>query len=225
MNLSKWIVIFFFLFNSMIIHAQRLWDGEKNQIGIRAGGNYFDIRTDDLPINRGTSWTGGFNTRSDFNENFQWVYGITFFDFKSQVTGREKKEVLDVWEEVDFNMMGIQANFFGSYRVLGDYLSLEAGPVVQVNGEFKPRQDKDFYYIRGYDIQASDLQKVSTINFNFAVGITGGLENLRIWAQYQYGANNFFGKLNNEGIEGKDVSARDLNGHLSILAAGLAIYL
>lgn len=225
MNLFKCILIGFFFFNYVIVHSQKLWDGEKNQIGIRAGGNHFNIQTDDLPLSPGTSWNGGFMTRSDFRENFQWVYGLSFFNFKSHLTGREKKEFLDAWEEVSFRMVGVQANFFGSYKLLGDHLSVEGGPIFQVNGEFKPRQDKDFYYVRGYDIQARDLQNVSSVNVNLAVGITGGFENLRIWLHYQYGINNFFRKINREGLEAKDSSAGDLNGHLSILSAGLAIYM
>lgn len=224
MTPRKWVIFIIVLCFSFTATAQRFWDGENNRIGVQAGANQFTILTEDFPVSPLTSWTGGFTTRSDFHENFQWVYGITFFNMKSQITGREKQDG-EVYEQVDFNMTGVQANFFGSYKIWGDHWGFEGGPVLQLNGRYDARQDKDFYYIQGYDIQASDLKNVSAFNFNMAAVITGGFENFKLWVQYQYGINNFFRKLNEEGLESKDPDATNLNGHIRIISAGLAIYL
>lgn len=207
-------------------HAQRgMWDGAYNRLGLQAGMNHFNINTDELPVTARTSWTAGFTTRSSFYDNFQFIYGINFFDFKTQVTGREKIDYSTANEEIDYNMIGVQANFFGSYKILGHHLSVEMGPVLQVNGKYEPRQDKELWYVDGYDLTASDISKVSTFNVNFAVGISGGFEKLKFWTQYQHGLNNFFAPLNSRNLEEIDPTAPEFKGRIGMITAGVAMFL
>src|SRR5690606_34495929 len=110
MNLRKG--IFFLLIGLLLmplgVNAQRgMWDGAYNRLGLQAGMNHFNIDTDELPLTARTSWTAGFTTRSSFYDNFQFIYGINFFDFKTQITGREKIDYSTENEEIDYNMIGV----------------------------------------------------------------------------------------------------------------------
>lgn len=227
MNLRNGILLLAcLLFLPFVGNAQRgIWDGAYNRFGLKAGVNHFNIDTQELPLTSRTSWTAGFTTRSSFHDNFQFIYGINFYDFKAQVTGREKLDYSTPNQEIDYNMIGVQANFFGSYKIFGHHLSVEAGPVIQVNGKFEPRQDKELWYIDGYDFTANDIRKVSTFNFNLAVGLSGGFEKLKFWAQYQHGLNNILAPLNDEGLEEIDPDTPEFKGTIGMITAGVAMFL
>lgn len=205
--------------------AQRIWDGEYNRLGLQAGVNHFNVHTGNFSISPGTSWTAGFSGRASYYNDFQFIYGLNFFDFNATIDGRQKQEDEIASEELPFNMIGVQGNFFGSYKIIENYLSAEAGPVIQVNGKFEPRQDRELFYVEEYEIQATDLENVSTLNFNMAVGISGGFESVKFFAQYQYGINNFFGGLEDEGLSGIDSRVTDLSANLSIITAGIIVFL
>ncbi|GAB2762516.1 hypothetical protein [Salinimicrobium soli] len=225
MDLKKILLFTGIVFISFASNAQRIWEGSYNRLGVQGGVNYFNILTDDLEIQARPSWTAGFTTRASFYNEFQFIYGINFYDFKVDMDGRTKLEETSPKSTIEYNMIGVQANFFGSYKMLGNSLSVEAGPVIQVNGKLNARQDKEYYYLAGYDIQAIDIEKVSPFNVNLAAGISGGLETLKFWLQYQYGINNILNGVNDEGLKEKDASVPDFKGHISMLAGGITIFL
>ena len=225
MTLRNWLILAGIFLLPFAAHSQRMWKGAYNRLGLKAGANHFSILTDDLPSEANTSWTAGFTTRSSFYDNIQFIYGINFFDFKNKIMGREKIDYSTPNEVIDYNMIAVQANFFASYKLLDHHLSVEAGPVVQVNGKLEPRQDKELWYIDGYDILATDISKVSTFNFNLAIGISGGFEKLKFWAQYQHGLNNFLNGLNDEGLHETDASVPKFDGRISMVTAGVVMFL
>lgn len=206
--------------------AQRsVWDGSYNRLGLQGGINNFNIMTNDLPITPGTSWTAGFTTRASFYNDFQFVYGINFYDFRLNIDGREKLDQTSSKRNLEYNMIGVQGNFFGSYKLYDHYLSVEAGPVIQVNGKMEARQDKEFNYVGNYDVEAGDIEKVSPFNINFAVGLSGGFETFKFWVQYQYGLTNILGGLNDEGLQELDPDFPELRGHISMIAGGVTFFL
>ncbi len=225
MNLKKLLIILTIFIGSLQANAQRIWDGSYNRFGLQAGANYFNIQTNQFEVNPGTSWTAGFHSRASFYNDFQILYGVNFYDFKLTMDGREKIEDLAADQDIEYNMIGVQINLFGSYKILGHNLSVEAGPVIQVNGKLDARQDKEYWYLGNYDIQAIDIEKVSPFNVNLAGGISGGSETIKLWAQYQYGLNNMFKGLEDEGLEEKDPSVTGLKGHMSMIAGGIIVFL
>jgi hypothetical protein len=226
MDLKKVILLMGILCFTLSSQAQRkLWDGEYNRLGLQGGVNHFNITTNELGVTSKTSWTAGFTTRASFYNNWQFVYGINFYDFRVDIDGREKIETTSQASPIEYNMIGVQGNFFASYKLIDHYLSIEAGPVVQVNGKMEARQDKELYYVGDYDITATDIEDVSTFNFNLAVGLSGGWESLKLWAQYQYGINNFLKGLNDENLQETDPSVPSFKGNMSIIAGGVTFYL
>lgn len=226
MNLKKFLLLGIVLIFSFSAEAQRrIWDGEYNRLGLQAGANYFNIVTNDLTVTPKVSWTAGFTTRASFYEDWQVVYGINFYDFKLGIDGREKEELTSPIEEIEYNMIGVQGNFFASYKLIDHYLSIEAGPVIQVNGKLDARQDKELWYIGNTKVNAIDIEKISPFNVNLAVGLSGGMETVKFWAQYQYGLNNMLKGLDDEGLGEKDAGMTNLKGHMSMVAAGITMYL
>ncbi|MEG9327469.1 hypothetical protein V6B16_05945 [Salinimicrobium catena] len=226
MTLKKILILGFFCCFAMASHSQRIWDGEYNRLGLQAGVNHFNINTDALPITPKMSWTAGFTTWDSFYNDFEFIYGINFFDFKLSMDGRVKQPQDSEYAEIPFTMIGVQANFFGSYKLIDHYLSIHGGPILQINGKFDARQDAEYFYIEGYDnVNPIDLEEISSVNFNLAAGIAGGLEKVKLWLQYQYGVNNILKKPTEEGLGEKEPALADLSGHISMVTFGLIIFL
>lgn len=226
MNLKKILLITCLSGISFFSNAQRHWDGEYNRLGLQAGINHFAIQDDNLlPISSGISWTAGFTTYDSFYNDFQFIYGINFFDFKLTMDGRENEPADSPYAEIPFNMIGVQANFFVSYKIIEHYFNIHAGPIVQVNGKFDARENTEYYIIEGYDINPIDLEEISKVNFNFCVGLAGGMEKIKLWVQYQYGVNNIFKKLTDNGLSEKDSRLEGLTGHISMITGGLIVFL
>ncbi len=104
-------------------------------------------------------------------------------------------------------------------------LSVEAGPVVQVNGKLDARQDKEYGILGTTISMLLILKKYLPFNVNLAAGLSGGLEKLKLWAQYQYGLNNMLKGLKDEGLQEKDATVTDPKGHMSMVAGGITIFL
>lgn len=225
MNVIRILLITCFMGSSFFSQAQRIWDGEYNRLGLQAGMNHFNIQTDAFPITPKMSWTAGFTTWDSFYNDFQFIYGINFFDFKLSMGGRERQPLDSPYAEIPFTMIGVQANFFGSYKIIEQYLSIQGGPVIQVNGKFDARQDAEYFFIEGYeDLNPIELEEISSVNFNLAIGISGGLEKVKLWLQYQHGVNNIFKKLTDK-LEEKEPSLSGLKGHISMVTGGLIVFL
>jgi hypothetical protein len=113
-----------------------------------------------------------------------------------------------------------------SYKIVENHLSIEAGPVFQINDKFKIDDDdntdntiegaalKD----DGTALRAGDILKVSQFSFYPAVGITAGVRHVRLNVQYLIGVTNLLGKLNdaNNAMSGFKGNAGILNGNLII---------
>lgn len=203
---------------------RRIWDGQYVRLGLQAGVNHFNISTSQLPVQPATSWTAGFTTRASFYNDFQFIYGINFYDLNVKIDGREEIDAT-VLEPLAFNMIAVQGNFFGSYKLIGHRLSVEAGPVVQVNGNLDARQDIEYYYLGTYDIEAIEYEDVSAFNVNFAVGLSGGFEAVKFWIQYQHGLNNIFKRLQDEGLQEIDPDLPALRGNISMISGGISMFL
>lgn len=221
MNL-KYFLLAVFAFTFFQINAQRRGD-IYNRLGIQAGLTYGGIQTEDFKTSNRYGFIGGLTTRATVYNNFLVIYGVNFFQSN---TGMHISETASgTFSEIDFKATGVQLNLFVGHKIFGENLSIEIGPVLQVNSKWKPDRGFEDYYVEGYDIQAKDLEEISKVNLNAAVNISTGFRSLKFWFQYQYGVNNIFGKLNSGDLRIKDSRAADLNGHMGLAAAGIVIYL
>src|SRR5690606_40074621 len=74
-------------------------------------------------------------------------------------------------------IQGAQINFLGSYNIIKKHLSIEFGPVFDINGKMKLDQDEyEDYILTGYNtLTAKNIQEISRFNVRLAGGITAGL--------------------------------------------------
>ncbi len=215
MNFKQLIFVSFCLFFFQQTFAQRNYDG-YNFLGIQGGITFFDIQTDDLVTIQKEGFTAGFTTRGAFRNDFDLVYGL---NFQSSSVGVEGSSLLGTdTQNIGYTIQGAQINFLGSYNIVVKHLSIEFGPVFNINGKMKLDKDEyEGYVLTGYNtLTAKDIQEISRFNVRLAAGLTAGLEHFRINAQYQYGVTNMLGKLNDKGLENEDFKG---NSSTIILAA------
>ncbi len=216
MSLQRFFFVTFFLFFFLQSVAQRNFN-EYNFLGIQGGITLFDIQTSDLVTKQQEGFVAGFTTRGAFRNDFDLIYGI---NFQSASVGVEGSFLTDT-QNIEYTIQGAQLNFLGSYNIVVKHLSVEFGPIFEINGKMKLKNDDyEDYVLTGYNtLTAKDIQDISRFNVRLAGGLTAGLENFRISAQYQYGVTNMLGKLNS-----KDLENEDFNGHSSTIVIMGVIY-
>jgi len=208
------------LFFSTITNAQRNYK-EFNVIGISGGITFYDINTSDFDTKNGESLMLGFQMRGNLYNNFDMIYGIAFYDTNVAIAGRTVPEV-GAQKHINYNMQSAQIAILGGYKIIREHLSIEAGPVLNVNGKLtlKDTQFEDDI-LDGYTtLRAKDIEDVSKINFHVAAGMTAGFRNFRIFTQYQYGVTNMLNKLNSQNLE-----KTNFKGNSSLLVFGATLYL
>lgn len=218
MSLNKLIFAGFLFLIGYQATAQRNYKG-YNFLGITGGITFFDIQTDALVTKPGDGFIGGFTTRGAFRNNFDLIYGISFQNSKISVEG--KGALASNPQEIEYTVQGVQINFLGSYNIARGHLSLEFGPVFNINGKMK-LNDAAFedHVLTGYtSMTARDIQNISKFDLRLAGGLTAGIENFRFNAQYQYGLTNSLGSLND-----KELERDDFKGNTSTIILGVVIY-
>ncbi len=221
--MQKAILTFALVLLSIFGFSQRHFTGDQyNRLGIQGGVTYGGIQSDLIELNDKVGFTAGFTTRANTYENFIVIYGVNFYQFNTGVMASNPNS--QVVEEIDFKTSGLQINLFMGHKIIGEHLSIEAGPVLQLNGKWKPNSSYDDYRIQGYDITAADLEKISPVNFNVAAALSTGFQSFKFWFQYQYGVSNVFRKLNTTGLEEKDSRATNLKGRMGFATAGMVVY-
>lgn len=215
MTLNKLIFAAFLFLIGYQAAAQRNYKG-YNFLGITGGITFFDIQTDDLVTKPSEGFIGGFTTRGAFRNNFDLIYGISFQNSTIAVEG--KSTIASNSQEIEYTMQGVQINFLGSYNIARGHLSLEFGPVFNINGKMKLNDAAlEDHILTGYTtMTAKDIQNISKFDLRLAGGLTAGLENFRLNAQYQYGVTNALGGLNDQELEKKEFKG---NSSTIILAA------
>lgn len=207
----------FFLF--IHLYSQRNFK-EFNLIGISGGLNMYNISTKNFKTKQGNSFMGGFQVRGNVYNNFDMLYGISFYN---QMVSIALKENAGDFNNlfVEFNQQAVQVSILAGYKVIREHLSIEFGPVLNVNGKLKRRNSQyENYIIDGYtQLTPKDIEKVSPLNFHLAAGITAGFRNFRVFGQYQYGVTNALGALN-----GKSPEIKDFKGNSKLLVFGVTGY-
>lgn len=223
MKRLEFYVLAIFLFFFLQMNAQRRDADMYNRLGFQAGITYGGIQTNNFETTVRTGFIGGLTTRATAYNNFLVIYGVNFFQSNTGI--RISETPSGQFQEVDFKATGVQLNLFAGHKIFGEHLSIEAGPVLQINSKWKPNEEFGDYYVEGYLLQAKDLEGISRVNLNAAVNLSAGFSSIKFWFQYQYGVNNIFKNLNSEDLRSIDSRAAYLNGHLGLAAAGIVIYL
>jgi len=179
--------------------AQRNYD-QNNHLGLIGGIGLFDINTSDFETEQGTGYLFAFTTRGAFYNNFDLIYGINFIQNEVGILANNLIDPTSTFQSqyVNYSMQSVQINLLGSFNIIKNHLSIEAGPLLNVNGKLKlDREEFENFTVEGYNtLTSGDLENVSRVHFHLVTGITAGIENFRLGAMYQYGVTNLFERFN-----------------------------
>lgn len=185
---------------------------DSNRIGISAGINQFTLNTSDFETKAGTGWNAGLSVRGNYYNNFSMVYGIQFSENKFTIT---PESPLD--REIECKIPSAQISLMLSYRIFENHLSIEFGPMLQVNGKIGMEDQDKTTILNSEGLLAGELEDISTFNFYPTLSVTGGFTQLRAQVYYQYGVNNILGKT--------DPASGKVKGNAGILGANIIFYL
>lgn len=185
---------------------------DSNMIGITLGLNQFSVNTSDFDAKPGTGWNVGLSMRGNFYNDWDALYGIQFSEYNFKVA-----TVTPNMQERETNLKLPCANitFQLSYKIIENHLSVEFGPVVQINGKLAVEKTEEENILISTE-QVHTVKNITDIsNFSFypLIGVTAGIRNARLNVSYQYGINNMFGKVDG-----------NFKGHASVINGNVVFY-
>lgn len=203
---------YFFIFFSVTVLGQYHYrDG--NRIGISFGVNQFSLNTTNFQTKPSTGWNAGLSMRGNFYDNWDMVYAMQFAENNFTVNTKSGF----ITEDTNYKLPSAQLSLILSYKIVENHLSVEFGPLIQINGKLNVNSSSENNIISETNLLAKDIVDISQFNFYPVVGITAGVRHFRVYISYQYGVNNMLGNLNskNLGVNFKG-NPGILNGHLII---------
>ncbi|RTY95883.1 PorT family protein [Flavobacterium sp. GT3R68] len=203
------------VFSTLVMNAQDKYK-DSNRIGIIFGANQFQLNSTNFNTKPGMGWNAGLSMRGNFYNDWDMVYAMQFSESNFTVATRN---MFLANEDVNYKLAAAQVSLMLSYKVVENHLSLEFGPVIQVNGKLAIDKEEENNIINGTTLMAKDITDISKFNFYPAVGITAGVRHLRLNVQYQYGVNNLLGNLNKQSF------GPDFKGNAGILSGNIIVYL
>lgn len=213
----KNLLLFPILFITVLGYSQHGYrDG--NRIGIYAGATHTSLMTSDFNTKPEMGWAAGMQVRGNYYNNFSMIFGMQFTESNFSV---ETLSPSLVKEDVKYKLMGAQIRLLLSYNVVKDHVSLDFGPVLQVNDKFKIDSDDEENIVTGTALTAKDITDITRINGNLYVGITGGNRRVRAILNYQFGVNNILNNLNKkEELQVANNNSK-FSGHIGMLSGQL----
>jgi len=188
---------------------------DSNRIGISFGVNQFTLNTNNFQTKPGTGWNGGLSMRGNYYDDWDMVYAMQFSENNFLVTTNSGF----ITEDTDYKLSSAQVSLMLSYKIVENHLSVEFGPLIQINGKLNVEKGKENNIIFGTTLIAKDIVNISQFNFYPVIGITAGVRHVRLNVSYQYGVNNMLGNLNSQNL------GYNFKGNPGILNGNLIIYL
>jgi hypothetical protein len=195
----KKITIVFFLFISSFGFSQ-YGKRDGNRIGISAGVTQTTLFTNNFDTKPEMGFAGGLSVRGNYYNDWSMIFGMQFFSNNFSLESN-----LD--QKIKYNIQGVKVRLLMSYNIVEDHVSLDFGPVLQINGKLQIADSDKNKTIDGTLLKASQILDVSTVSGNFYLGISAGSKVVRAVLFYEYGFTNFMNKLN------KDETLKPLNNN------------
>lgn len=188
------VVLFTALFSVFSIAQYGYRDG--NRIGISGGISQCTMFTSSFDTQAGNGFAGGLSVRGNYYNNWSMIYGMQFFNSRFSLG----KDGLNT-RATEFSLQGVQIRLLLSYNVVQNHVSLDFGPVLQVNGKLAVNGANENNRIKynsatATAIYAKDIVDVSKIGGAMHLGLSAGSKTVRLLLFYQYGFTNLFNELN-----------------------------
>ncbi|MDI1254709.1 MAG: PorT family protein [Flavobacterium sp.] len=183
---------------------------DSNRIGIIGGVNQMSLYTSAFDAKPGMGWNAGLSVRGNYYDNWDMVYAVQFsevnFDLATYNSLLQPKDV-----NYKFGMVQISLQI--SKKIFDENLTLEFGPILQVNGKMEIDRSDKLNTIKGTTLKADEITEITNYNIYPTAGITFGVTHFRANISYQYGLINMFSRL--DGVK----------GNMGILNGNVIIYL
>ncbi len=207
--MKKYFLIFTFLIVNSITFAQyNSRDG--NRIGISGGINQSSLLGSNFTVKPGNGYAGGLSVRGNYYNDWSMIYGMQFFINKFSLESTYK-------QDVEYSLIGVQVRLLMSYNIIQDHISVDFGPVLQLNGKMTLKSEDESKTLLGTQLKAGQIVDVSKVNGNAYLGISAGSKVVRALIFYQYGFTNIFGNLNNEDALSVLNGNNSFKGHIGSL--------
>ncbi|PRP67761.1 hypothetical protein [Nonlabens agnitus] len=193
------------------INAQR-FSSKINRLGLGADATFLQLDSDQVASQTQIGYAGYFDTRGEFNRFFDVVYSIGIFNHNIDF------EEFGTSQTISSSMLGAEIKLLAAFRPFQtEYFTLEAGPALMLNGEFK-LDDVDSSKLVGTDVPVTleEFEKTNPINLNGVVGFSAGTNGIRLTAHYHYALF--------DALDSVDTLGNELEGNLGYLSAGLRVY-
>lgn len=196
--MKKLLVSITLLFNLISVAQYGYRDG--NRIGISGGISQCNLFTSSFETKPGTGFAGGLSVRGNYYNNWSMIYGMQFFNSRFSL-GKDGPTT----KATEFSLQGVQVRLLLSYNLVQNHVSLDFGPVLQVNGKLAVNGTNENNVIKsitssGAAIYAKDVLDVSKIGGALHFGLSAGSKTVRLLVFYQYGFTNLFNELNKNSI-------------------------
>lgn len=184
---------------------------DSNMIGITLGLNQFNVNTSDFETKPGDGWNVGLSMRGNAFNDWDAIYGLQFSEYNFTVATFSQALIE---RETNYKLSCANVTFQLSYKFIENHLSVEFGPMVQINGKLAIEETDEDYIVKGNPtVLAKDLTDISNVTIYPVVGLTAGVRNVRLNVTYQYGINNMFGKIDG-----------DFKGNASVVNGNIIFY-
>lgn len=171
---------------------------DGNRIGISGGISQTTLFTNNFDAHPETGFAGGLSVRGNYYNDWSMIYGMQFFSNNFSLESNFD-------QKIKYNIQGVQVRLLLSYNIIQDHISLDFGPVLQINGKLKVNTSDETKILKGTNLTAEQIIDVSPVSGNFYLGCSAGSKIVRAVIFYEYGFTNFMNKLN------KDDSLKVLN--------------
>jgi len=188
--------------------------GQKdgNRIGISAGVSQTTLFTSNFNATPELGFAGGLSVRGNYYNDWSMIYGMQFFanNFSLEATFDQK---------IKYSIQGVKVRLLLSYNVVEDHVSLDFGPVLQINGKLGVAASDESKVIKGTLLKADQIIDISPISGNFYLGCSAGSKTVRAVIFYEYGFTNILNKLNkDENLQGFN-NNDSFKGNLGVINA------
>lgn len=162
---------------------------DGNRIGISAGVSQTTLFTKNFDAKPELGFAGGLSVRGNYYNNWSMIYGMQFFSNNFSLESNFN-------DNVKYNIEGVQIRLLFSYNVIQDHISIDFGPVLQINGKLKVSASDEDKLLKGTLLKASQIVDISPVSGNFYLGGSAGGKVVRLVIFYEYGFTNILNKLN-----------------------------
>jgi hypothetical protein len=215
--MKKLLFILLFIFSMSMTAQYNRRDG--NRIGLSGGITRMSLITSNFATKPSNGWIGGLSIRGNYYNDFIMTFGMNFTE--SNFTVATFNTLLQA-EDVNYKLMAAQIRLVLSYNLIEDHLSIEAGPVLQINDKLKINSNDENNVIAGSNLlTAIDITDITKINGNIYAGLSAGTKKLKIVLSYQYGLNNIMNNLNKSSILKLKNNNSSFQGNIGIISGQL----